>query len=323
MHLKLELEEAHTASKEKRLAFFSVSLAVNIPTLTIAVSNINQFNSNPPFTIVCPDREIRQFEMAFRNCRNVIVVGENSLLSFDEFRDIAANISIGDRLSLGSTARLSWYYQQVLKIAFLFRSHTPTVNLVMWDADTIPLDRIEFFDRNEAILYGSKVEFHTPYFVTLTSLFGCLPKSYLAFTLQFFACSYPESLYLIKKLSNVCPRFEFENEPRWVARVILASTISTHKTLEGALFSEQELVGVTSLMYRPRSQIVLRYLRGGFKGLLSERQAKIVRLMGFRHISYENLGQISGRRQPWFALVAYITKEFIRQRLFYSPLWHK
>jgi len=56
---------------------------------------------------------------------------------------------------------------------------------------------------------------------------------------------------------------------------------------------------------------------------LSERQAETVRLMGFRHISYENLGQISGHRQPWFALIAYMIKESVRQRLFYSPLWHK
>jgi hypothetical protein len=323
MYRELESEETLIASNEKRIAFFSVSLAVNIPTLTIAISNINQFNNNPPFTIVCPDGEVTQFEVAFANLKNVRVESENLLLSFDEFRDIAANLSIIDGLSLESIARLSWYYQQALKIAFLFRSHTPSVNLIMWDADTIPLDYIEFFDGNGAVLYGSKVEFHRPYFATLNSLFGCLPKSYLAFTLQFFACSYPESLYLIKKLRKACAQFDFENEPSWVARMILSSVISTHKTLEGALFSEQELVGIASLMYRPRSQIVLRYLRGGFKGLLSERQAKAVRLMGFRHISYENRGQISGRRQPWFALVAYITKEFIRQRLFYSPLWHK
>ena len=323
MYRKLETEETLTASNGKRIAFFSVSLAINIPTLTIAISNISQFSNNPPFTIVCPERDVTQFEAAFRNFRNVRVESENLLLSFDEFRDIAANVSIIDGLSVESIARLSWYYQQALKIAFLFRSHTPSVNLVMWDADTIPLDHIEFFDRNGAIIYGSKVEFHRPYFVTLNSLFGCLPKSYLAFTLQFFACSYPESLYLIKKLREACTQFECENEPSWVARIILSSVIATHKTLEGALFSEQELVGIASLLYRPRRQVVLRYLRGGFTGLLSERQAKTVRFMGFRHISYENLSQISDRRQPWVALIAYMIKESVRQRLFYSPLWHK
>jgi hypothetical protein len=323
MHRELESEETHVAANGKRLAFFSVSLAVNIPTLAIAISNINQFNKNPPFTIVCPEKEVTQFEAAFRNFRNVRIESETSLLSFDEFRDIAAKVAIIDRLSLESIARLSWYYQQALKIAFLFRSHTPSLNLVMWDADTIPLDYIEFFDGNGAVLYGSKVEFHRPYFVTLKSLFGYLPKSYLAFTIQFFSCSYLESLYLIKKLRNACSPLECENEPHWVARAILSNVIYTHKTLEGALFSEQELVGIASLMYRPRNQIVLRYLRGGFKGLLSERQVKIVRIMGFRHISYENFGQINGCRQPWFALVAYMIKEFIRQRLFYSSLWHK
>lgn len=323
MYRKLESEETPTVPNGKHIAFFSVSLAVNIPTLTIAISNISHFANNPPFTIVCPEREIAQFEVAFGNFKNVKVESENLLLSFDDFRDIVADISNTDGLSVESTQRLSWYYQQALKVAFLFRSHTPSVNLVMWDADTIPLDYIEFFDGNGAILYGSKVEFHTPYFVTLNSLFGCLPKSYLAFTLQFFACSYSESLYLIKRLGKVYSRFEFENEPRWVARAILSSVIYTHKTLEGALFSEQELVGIASLMFRPRRQIVLRYLRGGFKGLLSERQVMAVRLMGFRHISYENLSQISGRRQPWFALIIYMVKESVRQRLFYSPLWHK
>jgi hypothetical protein len=323
MYPKPEPEETLTAFNGKRTVFFSVSLAVNIPTLTIAISNINKFHNSPPFIIVCPDREVRQFEVAFKIFSNVSVESENLLLSFEEFRDIAVNVSIVDRFSAGSLSRLSWYYQQALKIAFLFRSHAPNIDLVMWDADTIPLDRIEFFDSNGAVLYGSKVEFHTPYFVTLNSLFGCLPKSYLAFTLQFFACSYPETLYLIEKLSKSCARFKFENESHWVARVILSSVISTHKTLEGALFSEQELVGIASLIHRPRNQMVLRYLRGGFIGLLSEQQVKIVRIMGFRHISYENLSQISGCRQPWLALIAYMFKESVRQRLFYSPLWHK
>jgi hypothetical protein len=323
MDTKPKIKETPTASNGKLIAFFSVSLAVNIPTLITAISNINQFYNNPPFTIVCPDREVPQFEIAFKSFRNVRVESENLLLSFEEFRDIAFNVSIVGGLSTGSISRLSWYYQQVLKIAFLFRSHAPNVDLVMWDADTIPLDRIEFFDNNGAVLYGSKVEFHTPYFVTLNSLFGCLPKSYLAFTLQFFACSYSESFYLMNKLRQACVQFEFEDGPRWIARAILSSVISTHETLEGALFSEQEFVGIAGIMYQPRSQIVLRYLRGGFTGLLSERQVETVKLMGFRHISYENLRQISGRRQSWFALIAYMIKESVRQRLLYSPLWHK
>ena len=323
MYRKLNLEKLLPINNGKRVAFFSVSLADNIPTLTVAISNINRFNNYPSFTIVCPDRDVKMFEAAFKNFSNVRVESENLLISFDEFRNIAFSISNTDGLSQGSIARLSWYYQQSLKIAYLFKSHSPSLNLVMWDADTIPLDSIEFFDNNGVILYGSKVEFHKPYFLTLNSLFASLPVSYLAFTLQFFASSYPESLYLAKKLREAYPQLEFENESRWVARSILSSVFSTHKTLEGALFSEQELVGISSLMYRPRRQIVLKYLRGGLTGLLSDRQIKAVRFMGFRHISYENLRQISGKRQPWLGLIGYMIKESVRQRLFYSPLWHK
>ena len=226
MYRKLNPEKLFPINNGKRVVFFSISLAVNIPTLTFAISNINRFNNNPSFTIVCPDRDVKQFEAAFKNFSNVRVESESLLLSFDEFRNIASEISAVDGLSPGSIARLSWYYQQALKIAYLFRSHNPSLNLVMWDADTIPLDHIEFFDNNGTILYGSKVEFHKPYFLTLNSLFGGLPVSYLAFTLQFFASSYPESLYLIKKLRETCPQLQFENESRWVARTILSSVIS-------------------------------------------------------------------------------------------------
>ena len=59
----------------------------------------------------------------------------------------------------------------------------------MWDADTIPLNKIKFFNvKNEPISYGSFYEYHKPYFEFNKIIFG---KSYkplsFAATIQFYA----------------------------------------------------------------------------------------------------------------------------------------
>ena len=52
--------------------------------------------------------------------------------------------------------RLKWYYQQILKISFAVNfTQKNNENLIIWDADTIILKKIEFFKNNKSIKYGN------------------------------------------------------------------------------------------------------------------------------------------------------------------------
>ena len=69
--------------------------------------------------------------------------------------------------------RLQWYYQQILKISFVLKFITnKNEKIIIWDADTILLKKINFFKQNISIKYGTINEFHKEYFLTNECLIG-------------------------------------------------------------------------------------------------------------------------------------------------------
>ncbi len=66
--------------------------------------------------------------------------------------------------------KAGWYFQQFLKFAFA-QSKYSTNYYLSWDADTLPLSRITFFE-NDHLLYNPKNENNPNYFKTINKLFG-------------------------------------------------------------------------------------------------------------------------------------------------------
>ena len=296
--------------------FFTVSLSDNIPTLLQSILKINVFYQRPRFTIICPDQSVRQFELAFTAFSNVEIKPESSVLTFNVFKRIAIDYCLETGRVFNSVARLGWYYQQVLKIAYLWENVDSATALVMWDADTLPTANIRFFEDDRAFLHGSLVEFHAPYFRTLKTIFGSLPASYLAFTVQFFSCTYADLKFINNAFESYRPKLESELNAHWIAKIILQSTYDTHGTLDGSNFSDQELIGIACLKRTGVKQHVIRYLRGGFDGVLSRGQIRLVQLCGFQHVTYENVSGLQKTQQGWVNLIIFLAKQLIRQRLF-------
>jgi hypothetical protein len=69
-----------------------------------------------------------------------------------------------------------WYFQQLLKFAFCFQRENDD-NYLTWDADTVPLRPMEFFDPNGKLILTRSGEHHLPYFETYERLLG-YPASY-------------------------------------------------------------------------------------------------------------------------------------------------
>lgn len=69
----------------------------------------------------------------------------------------------------GSAKRTGWYFQQFLKMAY----STVCKNefYIVWDADTIPLQKLDYF-KNDKFLFMTKKEYHAPYFFTISKLFN-------------------------------------------------------------------------------------------------------------------------------------------------------
>lgn len=66
--------------------------------------------------------------------------------------------------------RAGWYFQQFLKFAFAQSQYSQSFYLT-WDADTLPLAPISFFEGNN-VLYNPKQEYNPNYFTTIKRLFG-------------------------------------------------------------------------------------------------------------------------------------------------------
>jgi hypothetical protein len=304
------------------LEFFTVSLPDNIPTLKISISRLNRFYQTPSFSIICPASSVQLFKEELVMFPNVLIRSEEFWLTFTRFKDLAE-----EQLALSDAGepiigRLGWYYQQALKLTFLMSLKNDHPPMVMWDADTIPMTRIKFFSQGRSVLYGSRLEFHHPYFQTMTQLFGTLPPRFLAFTIQFFTATQQESRYLRSTLEDFLTKENEEPTGEWIARIVIKSVYKTHTSFEGSLFSEQELVGLSNLLNDGKPQRQMTYLRWGFSGIVSSGQMRLIRLMGFKHITYENVENIINKKQSWFSLLIFIAKQIYRQRLkhFIAPV---
>jgi hypothetical protein len=295
--------------------FFTVSLANNIPVLKRSIPQINRFYDDPKFSIICPNSAVELFSKELQIFPNIKIISEDTLLSFDTFA-IKANAYFKAKTGKRYTGtRLGWYYQQVLKISFLIDQQAVNLPIVMWDADTIMLSEIEFFNKNRSILYGSLLEFHRPYFQSLAPILGALPANIKAFTIQFFSCTTVEQSFLISKLNQYMPRSENTPPAQWIADIIIKTVIDTHEGFDVSLFSEQELVGLSNILCSDQSQSSLAYLRWGFEGILSHAQVFWVTLLGFKHLTYENVDSILHQKQGWLKLMVFTLKEFYRQKL--------
>lgn len=105
------------------------------------------------------------FSNAFLKDYQVVLLDENSLcpdLTFTNVRKV-----IDEHLEIKS---YGWYYQQFLKIGFCLSMYAKEVYLI-WDADTIPLNKLSF-KSGEHYICTAKTEYHKPYFDTLKNLLG-------------------------------------------------------------------------------------------------------------------------------------------------------
>ncbi len=67
-----------------------------------------------------------------------------------------------------------WYFQQLLKLQYAF-VETAEDYYLMWDADTVPLRPMRFFDAEGRMLLTKAAEHHPPYFETYRRLLGADP----------------------------------------------------------------------------------------------------------------------------------------------------
>jgi hypothetical protein len=292
--------------------FFTVTLKSNLDTLKKSIPALNSFYNFSHFTIVCPSADNGLFSKHFQCYPKVSVVSEDNLISKKDFEEIATQIFQASNINPN---RIGWYYQQALKLSYALMQQQ-VGSVVMWDADTIPLRRVEFFVGNRSCLYGSLLEYHTDYFKTIREIFVFDPPK-LAYTVQFFSLTDIERQALLKRLIayvREAPYQSTTNIPKLVSRAILTSIKSVHQKLDRSFISEQELVGLSnSIIAPPLSPVAIVHFRASYKWDLTKSRLKLLSFLGYSHATSEDHKQ-SNLTKYNILFYFFVLKDFLFQR---------
>ncbi len=170
---------------------------------------------------------------------NVVLLDENALVPELSFGIVAECMK---KKGAGAEKRVGWYFQQLLKYAFAKSQYAKEYYLT-WDADTVPLTPISFFD-GETPLFTKKIEHHKPYFVTLNRLLGfgkLVDFSFIAEHMVF-------KVSVVKEMLDAIVAYPTSEGSNWVEKIMYACHFAPG---QGPYFSEFETFGNYCTKYHP------------------------------------------------------------------------
>ncbi|MBE0545013.1 MAG: hypothetical protein IH623_27050 [Verrucomicrobia bacterium] len=125
-----------------------------------------------------------------------------------------------------------WYFQQLLKLQFAFESPEDDYYLI-WDADTVPLRPLRFFDAQGRMLLTRATEYHAPYFETYRRLFGEDARREFSFIAQHILVQKSVVREMLEKIEQKIP-----GTGNWAWKIMRSLPVSGDN-----LFSEYETYG--------------------------------------------------------------------------------
>ena len=149
--------------------------------------------------------------------------------------------------------RAGWYLQQLVKISALSRGDDDDDVVLIWDADTMPLRRLEFVNPDGSLNYYKNTEqikqpygdqAIDPYFVTLHNLLGLEKIVNFSFIAQCFPCYVAWAREFIAEI-------EAKHGCHWIEAIFASADLS-----KLSAFSEYETLG-NYLQHRHGDKMVI------------------------------------------------------------------
>jgi len=299
--------------KIEEINICQVSLKRDIPLILKNYLNFKKFYKQIKIFVICPSREFFFFKDVLKY-DEFQIISEDQIISLNEFEKIFLKCSEKIIYKNEFRLRLNWYYQQILKLSFMLNFFDEKKkNLIIWDADTIIINKIHFYNKEKPINYGTFNEFHKQYYITNLKILGILPRYYISFLNQFVSITSKEAKFLESKLFQEENKYKIKLSLK-ISELILKKIFSAHRVYNGSMFSEFELIGQSNYLLNNNKQKPILSLRFGLDGVLSNKQLGLVKFLGFKHITYEHshpnkksLGMLN-RQQSWTGLIKIISK---------------
>ncbi len=169
---------------------------------TVIEQSIKNINPQRIF-LISKKRYLSFFYKIAKKYQNITLVDEDDLLPGLSWTILREYISMHNPNLIYKTG---WYLQQFLKMGFARSKYCLSDYYLVWDADTIPTRKINFFNHGKP-KYCLKEEFHPPYFQTMYKILGFskqIERSFIAEHMIFstdmmknlldeIECKYPEN----------------------------------------------------------------------------------------------------------------------------------
>lgn len=216
------------------------------------------------YQLICPDHQIAEFVGVSAPCWQI--VGENRL-NGDECLALIRQRVRGENIH-----RVHWLYQQFLKINAIRGSELGDDAVVLiWDADTIPLRRLDFIEpKSGSLVYYHGREHHAPYFETIGRLLGHDRVAGVSFIAQ---CMPLQVGWVREMCSWIENRFGTSFEE---------SVLAMLPGLSGSEFSEYETLG-SWCWHHHRGEMIMRvrnrWMRNGVRWLGADTESPKARLV--------------------------------------------
>lgn len=147
----------------------------DLPVLEITARYLRETIPLRKLHVVAPDADCKKMQRILGN--DVSLIPENEFIPGMTLGKLRALKAPGFPKSAG------WYFQQFLKLQFCFIEPEDDFYLI-WDADTVPLRPMHFFDSEGKMLLTNADENHAAYFETYRRLFGDDPHREFSFIAQ-------------------------------------------------------------------------------------------------------------------------------------------
>ncbi len=309
---------------DERLNICQVSLKGNIPIILENYKKFKSFYKYLNILIICPKRDLRLFKKKLKY-NEFCIISEDQIISFLKFQKIFNRLSKKYRFKSLFKKRLSWYYQQVLKLSFTFYFFKiSNKGLVLWDADTIITKKIKFFKGDFSKKFGTFTEFHKSYFEINKILIGKLPKYFISSVVQFGPITKNECKILIDKLKIKSNKVNVIANS--LSTLIMKKIFLKDDPYNGSLFSEYELIGNLKIQIKPGKQDMIANLRKGLKGTLSSNQLQLLDILNITNVTYEhthkniNSTGMLKRKLGWYNFIIIVFKT--KLKFYYNLIKH-
>lgn len=234
------------------LQVVSTCRARDLPILELTARQLPQLTSCKNLFVIAPDVDCR----AIQKClgKKAQVISEKDFLptmSIQALREFRAP---------GFPNGAGWYLQQFLKLQFSF-FEPANDHYLIWDADTIPMRPMRFFDDQGRMLLTKADENNVSYFETYRRILGSDPNREFSFIAQHMLVQKSVAREMLAKIEQFVP-----GEGGWPWKIMRSLPESGRNS---NLFSEYETYGhYVKNHYPERVQFITRpWLRKGARNI--------------------------------------------------------